>query len=54
VAETIEFFPENAMRAPKRAGKNLPTVPAKAGALEAAKNIAAATAEALHARVEAR
>lgn len=54
VAKTIEFFPEKAMRAPKRAGKNFPTVPAKAVALEAAKNIAAATAEPLHARVEAR
>jgi hypothetical protein len=42
------------MRAPKRAGKKLPTVPAKAGALQAAKNIAAATAGPLHARVEAR
>jgi len=48
------------MPAPKRAEKNLPTVPAtrrrkaKTGALEAAKNIAAAMAEALHAWVEAR
>jgi hypothetical protein len=59
-AETIGFFPKNAMRAPKRAKRNLPTVPAarrrnaKAGALEAAKNVVAAVAEVLHASVEAR
>jgi hypothetical protein len=53
-AETI-VFRKDAMRAPKRAEKNLLTVPAarrrngKAGAVEAAKNVAAAVAEALRA-----
>ena len=50
-AATI-VFPKNAMPAPTRA-RNLPTVPAaprkNAGALEAAKDVAAVMAEAMHA-----
>jgi len=52
-------YPRDALWAPNHAKKNLPMVPAprrrnpKVGALEAAKNVAAAMAVTLHARVEA-
>ena len=58
-AETSGPYPRNALLAPNHAKQNLPMVPAprrtnpKAGALEAAKNVAASMAVALHAWVEA-